>query len=138
MLSDLLLLFFHRVGWNERLGTGRTVWEELVYRYSLGVDQVGTMRETWTHLNTKIDNKRFTQIADFMQIQHYEARWWRDASLSYFASINNLPWPKSAALPQHAFNFYRDLSCPPDVTKPRCKAIYQGNPSPALLQKANN
>jgi alpha-glucuronidase len=128
-----LLLFFHRVGWSEKLNTGRTLWEELVHRYSFGVDQVSAMREVWARQQAYVDKKRFGEISEFLRIQHFEARWWRDASLSYFASLNHLPWPKNAAPAAHTVNFYRDLACPPDVTKPRCKAIYEGSPSPALI-----
>ncbi|HEY6527696.1 MAG TPA: alpha-glucuronidase family glycosyl hydrolase [Cellvibrionaceae bacterium] len=128
-----LLLFFHRVGWSEKLNTGRTLWEELVHRYSFGVDQVGAMREVWARQQAYVDKKRFQEISDFLRIQHFEARWWRDASLTYFGSVNNLPWPKDAAAAAHGFNFYRGLPCPPDVTKPRCKEVYEGSPSPALM-----
>lgn len=134
-VPDDLLLFFHRVGWTEKLpGSGRTLWEELVYRSSLGVDQVGRMRQAWSKHTGQIDAKRFNEIADFLTIQHYEARWWRDASLSYFASVNQLSWPNFAAPTSRDLNYYQSLNCPTDVTKPRCPQVYSGSSSPALTQ----
>jgi alpha-glucuronidase len=127
------LLFFHHVGWSEKLDTGKTLWEELVYRYSRGVDDVGKMRDAWTSVKGLIDNKRFGEVNDFLQIQHYEARWWRDACLSYFATFSKLAIPAGYAKPANALSYYQGLTCPTDAKKPRCSQVYTGNPSPAVL-----
>ncbi|HEY0466485.1 MAG TPA: alpha-glucuronidase family glycosyl hydrolase, partial [Polyangiaceae bacterium] len=132
-ISDDSLLFFHHVGWGETLDTGKTLWEELVRRYSQGVDDVGHMREAWATVKTRIDDKRFNEVSDFLQIQHYEARWWRDACLGYFATFSKLPIPAGYAPPQNPLSFYQGLSCPADAKKPRCPQVYTGNPSPAVL-----
>jgi len=132
-VPDDSLLFFHHVGWSETLDTGKTLWEELVRRYSQGVDDVGKMRESWTSVKGYVDGQRFGEVSDFLQIQHYEARWWRDACLSYFATFSKLPIPDGYAMPQNALSFYQGLTCPSDVKKPRCPQVYKGNPSPAVL-----
>ena len=132
-ISDDSLLFFHHVGWGEKLDTNKTLWEELVRRYSQGVDDVGHMRDAWATVKPRIDSKRFGEVSDFLQIQHYEARWWRDACLSYFATFSKLPIPAGYAMPQNPLSFYQGLSCPADVKKPRCPQVYTGNPSPAIL-----
>jgi alpha-glucuronidase len=129
------LLFFQRVGWDDRLASSnRTIWEELVYRYSAGVDSVQTMRDEWTQVQGRIDTKRYTDVGGFLQIQHYEARWWRDACLQYFASVNRKAIPAGYAAPAQNLAFYQNLEtkCPADVTKPRCPDVYTGNPSPAI------
>jgi alpha-glucuronidase len=126
------LLFFHHVGWNEQLSTGRTLWEELVYRYSTGVDAVGTMQDAWQTVEGRIDSQRFDDVNEYLGIQHYEARWWRDACLQYFRSFANLDIPSGYAQPEHDLAFYEGLTCPPDVTKPRCTPVYDGEPSPAI------
>jgi alpha-glucuronidase len=126
------LLFFHHVGWNEQLSTGRTLWEELVYRYSTGVDAVGTMQDAWQAVQGRIDTQRFDEVNEYLGIQHYEARWWRDACLQYFRSFANLDIPSGYAQPEHDLAFYKGLTCPPDVTKPRCTPVYDGEPSPAI------
>jgi alpha-glucuronidase len=116
--------------------SGRTIWNELVHRYSAGVDAVGTMRDAWKLVERRIDGKRFTEVGDFLLIQHYEARWWRDACLQYFGSVSGRPLPTGYAAPAHDLQYYKDLSakCPSNAAKPRCPDVYTGTPSPAVLK----
>jgi alpha-glucuronidase len=130
-VSDELLLFFHRVGWQDTLSSGKTLWAELVHRYSRGVDEVGALRAAWATVSGRIDAQRFEQATELLEIQHFEARWWRDASLAYFGQHSQLPIPSGYAAPAQALPFYEGLSCPADVKKPRCPAVYSGEPSPA-------
>ncbi|WP_437931445.1 alpha-glucuronidase family glycosyl hydrolase [Sorangium sp. So ce291] len=132
-VPDDFLLFFHHVGWQDELSSGKTLWEELVHRYSRGVDEVGVMREAWESVEGRIDGQRFKDVTDFLKIQHHEARWWRDACLSYFGQVGNLEVPSGYAPPANSLSFYQGLSCPSDVKKPRCSQIYTGEPSPAIL-----
>ncbi len=132
-VPDALLLFFHHVGWQESMSSGRPLWEELVYRYSLGVDTVGGMRDSWSTVQGFIDAQRFNEVDGFLEIQHWEARWWRDACLQYFRQFANLSIPSGYAEPANALSFYQSLTCPSDVTKPRCPSVYTGSPSPAIL-----
>jgi alpha-glucuronidase len=137
-VGDDFLLFFHRVGWDDTIASsGRSVWHELVHRYSAGVDEVQAMRDTWRSVQGRIDTRRFTEVADFLRIQHHEARWWRDASLQYFASVSGRVLPAGYAAPAHELPWYEELArrCPTDAAKPRCPEIYSGNPSPAVLDR---
>jgi alpha-glucuronidase len=136
-VPDELLLFFQRMEWDDIVSSsGRSVWEELVYRYSSGVDAVATMRDSWKNVEGRIDAKRFQDVSDFLQIQHYEARWWRDACLQYFASVSGKSIPSGYAAPAHDLSWYQNLAsrCPSDVKKPRCPDVYTGDPSPAILK----
>ena len=135
-VPDNLLLFFHHVGWQDKItSSGRTLWEELVYRYSRGVDDVGVMRDSWATVKGRIDAKRFGDVDKFLQTQHYEARWWRDACLTYFASISKLTIPSGYAPPVKTLAEYQAMKsqCPTDATKPRCTPVYTGSPSPTIL-----
>ncbi|XXS72829.1 alpha-glucuronidase family glycosyl hydrolase [Sorangium sp. So ce131] len=132
-VPDDFLLFFHHVGWRDELSSGRTVWEELVHRYSRGVDEVGLMREAWKAVEGRIDDKRFGDVDEFLGIQHYEARWWRDACLSYFGQVSRQELPSGYAPLAKSLSFYQGLTCPSDVKKPRCSQVYTGDPSPAIL-----
>jgi alpha-glucuronidase len=120
-----LLLFFHRVGWQEPMRSGRSLWDELVHRYSLGVSGVAAMRATWSELAGRLDQQRFQEIAAFLAIQHDEARWWRDAALSYFQQLSGLPIPSGYTAPAFPLDHYLSLSrtCPPDRDKPRCPQL---------------
>jgi alpha-glucuronidase len=120
-----LLLFFHHVGWDEKLRTGRTLWEELVHRYDQGIAAVDDMRRTWESLEGDIDPRRFVEVAEFLRIQEHEAQWWRDAALQYFRGFTNLEIPAGHAAPAHPLEFYRSLDCPPDRNKPRCEPVYK-------------
>jgi alpha-glucuronidase len=104
-----------------------------VYRYSLGVDQVAVMRDSWATVQDRVDAQRFGEVSDYLEIQHYEARWWRDACLQYFRQFANLEIPAGYAQPSNDLGFYQGLSCPSDVTKPRCTQVYSGSPSPTIL-----
>lgn len=129
-VPDDLLLFFHRVGWNEPLRSGRKLWYELVDRYSRGVSGAREMVQIWQTVAGKVDPRRYREIADFLRIQAYEARWWRDANLAYFGSINGLPIPAGYEPTAFDLQFYQSLACPPDRTKPRCEAVYVDPPAP--------
>ncbi len=132
-VPDDFLLFFQRAKWDDILpSSGRSIWNELVYRYSAGVDSVQTMRNQWPMVMGRIDNKRYNDVAGFLQIQHYEARWWRDACLQYFMSVNKHTMPTGYSPPAQSLSYYMGLTCPSDATKPRCPAINTGNPSPAI------
>src|SRR6266699_3905337 len=122
-VPDALLLWFHRVGWNERLRSGRTLWEELVHEYSEGVDSVRSMARQWSPLEGAIDAARFRDVAAFLAIQQREARWWRDAAIAYFQTFSRQPVPPGYAPPAHSLEFYVQLRCPADPHKPRCDAI---------------
>jgi alpha-glucuronidase len=107
-----LLLWFHHVPWTYKMKSGRTLWDELVLHYTHGVEAVGEMRRTWKAQRGRIDDERYAQVAAFLEIQEREARWWRDASIAYFQSINKLPLPAGVAPPEHPLEYYEALQFP--------------------------
>jgi alpha-glucuronidase len=122
-VPDSVLLWFHRVRWTERLATGRTLWDELVHRYSAGVDTVRSMQRQWRSVRASIDSVRFAEVDSFLTIQAHEARWWRDASLAYFQTFSRLPITAGYEQPKHPLSYYQGLRCPANRDKPRCPAI---------------
>jgi len=111
------------VGWSERVRSGRTLWQELLAHYQTGVDTVRWMERTWDGLQGLVDGERFGRVQAFLRIQEAEARWWRDASVSYWQSFSHLALPPGYAVPAHPLDWYRQLRCPPDPRKPRCDAL---------------
>jgi alpha-glucuronidase len=107
-----LLLWFHHVSWDRRMSSGRTLWDELVYRYDHGVDAVKQMRRTWDAQRERVDAERFAQVAAFLAIQEQEAQWWRDACVAYFQSISKRPLPAASAPPAHPLEYYQALAFP--------------------------
>jgi alpha-glucuronidase len=107
--SDLrYLLWFHHLHWSERLVTGRTVWDELTFRYSRGVSTVRGMARTWDSLKSRIDPARFYETAAFLREQEAEAQWWRDACIAYFQSQSKLPLAPGIAAPEHPLSWYEE------------------------------
>ncbi|MDB5692420.1 MAG: aguA [Alphaproteobacteria bacterium] len=111
-VGDDYLLWFHHVKWDDRLDTGRTLWDELVARYTRGVEEVAGMRRTWASLAPYVDPQRHEEVAAFLAIQAREASWWRDASIAYFQSISHRPLPAGFAPPAHPLDYYEALKFP--------------------------
>ncbi|UYK77291.1 alpha-glucuronidase [Xanthomonas sacchari] len=111
-VPESLLLWFHHVPWDHRMSSGRSLWDELVGRYTQGVRQVQTMQATWDGLRGKVDAERHAQVAAFLRIQLREAQWWRDASVAYFQSVSGRPLPAGEAAPPHPLAWYQALQFP--------------------------
>jgi alpha-glucuronidase len=111
-VPEKYLLWFHHVPWNYPTRSGRPLWDELVHRYTHGVDEVKRMRGTWAGLEGRVDPERFEQVAAFLSIQQKEAQWWRDASIAYWQSINGLPLPAGYGHPAQSLEFYKALEFP--------------------------
>ncbi len=111
-IEDRYLLWFHHVPWQFSMRSGRTLWQELVYRYDLGVREVEQMAADWSALKPYVDNARYEDISARLKIQTREARWWRDASLAYFGSVSGLPLPEGVRKPEHPLEYYKALSFP--------------------------
>jgi alpha-glucuronidase len=109
---EQFLLWFHHLPWDYRMPSGRILWDELVYRYTHGVEVVSQMRRTWAGLERYVDAGRFAQVAAFLAIQEQEAQWWRDACIAYFQTFSKRPLPPGFAPPQHPLEYYRGLKFP--------------------------
>ena len=112
LTPDEYLLWFHRLPWDHRMRSGRTLWEELVTRYTLGVRQVEAMRAAWDSLKGRVDTQRHAEVAAFLRIQEQEAKWWRDASIAYLQSVSKRPLPPGIAPPARDLDYYKSLSFP--------------------------
>jgi alpha-glucuronidase len=112
LTPEKYLLWFHHLSWDYRLASGRSLWDELVVRYSSGVDSVGAMRKIWSTLAPYVDRERYAQTTAFLIIQEKEARWWRDANIAYFQNLSNRPLPAGYSPPQHSLAEYEAISTP--------------------------
>lgn len=111
-VPEQYLLWFHHVSWDRRMASGRTLWDELVWHYDHGVDEVRAMRATWQGLAGRIDAPRYRQVDAFLAIQQDEAQWWRDASIAYFQSVSGRALPPGVAAPAHPLAYYQGLKFP--------------------------
>jgi alpha-glucuronidase len=111
-VPEQFLLWFHHVPWDHKMSSGRILWDELVVRYTRGVEVVSQMRRTWAGLERYVDAGRFAQVSAFLAIQEQEAQWWRDACIAYFQTFSKRPLPAGFAAPRHPLEYYQSLKFP--------------------------
>lgn len=101
-----LLLWFHHLPWDYKMKSGRTLWEELCFKYYEGVDAVRQMRREWQELKNCIDNERFGQVSELMAKQERDAKIWRDGCVLYFQTFSRRPLPEGLEKPEHPLEYY--------------------------------
>jgi len=106
---DRWLLWFHHVPWSWPMHSGRTLWDELCYKYYTGVDSVRWMQRTWDRLRPYIDDERWSQVNMLLDIQQQDAVWWRNACLLYFQTFSRLPLPANCEAPDHSLAYYEKI-----------------------------
>ena len=111
------LLWFQHVPWTYKMKSGKTLWEELAWRYQSGVNWAKQTRKDWNQLKGKIDDERFNAIARKLAIQERDAIWWKDASLSYFQSLNKLPFPTGVEKPLKTLDEYKKIDLLDDFAR---------------------
>ncbi len=82
------LLWFHRVPWTYRLKSGRTVLEEMDYRYTRGVKEVEEFILIWKEMKPQVDEQRWNEVQARLEHQLENAKEWRKVCLDYFGSFN--------------------------------------------------
>ncbi|QQS37013.1 MAG: alpha-glucuronidase [Ignavibacteriales bacterium] len=112
LCPEEFLLWFHHVDWNYKTKSGRTLWDEMCYRYYSGTDEVGKMINTWSSLKGSIDDERFNHVLMLLKVQYEEAKWWRDACVLYFQTFSKRPIPEGYEKPQHTLEYYQSLKFP--------------------------
>jgi len=105
-----LLLWFHHVPWDHRMPSGRTLWNELTFRYCRGVQAVRDMQASWEALEGHVDAERFEETRAFLAIQEQEARWWRDASVLYFQTFSKRPIEDACGAPPYPLDHYMSIT----------------------------
>lgn len=104
-----LLLWFHHVPWDHSMRNGRTLWDELCYRYDGGVQQVREFQKIWNRMEPFVDNDRFRHVQSRLQIQSRDAVWWKDACLLYFQTFSGRPIPYDIERPIHELNDLKQI-----------------------------
>ena len=86
---DALLLWFHRLPWDYRMPSGRTLWNELEATYRRGADEAQGLVMRWTALRGSIDEERYQAVLARLRRQADDAAAWRDKCLGYFAAARS-------------------------------------------------
>ncbi|CCZ69200.1 alpha-glucuronidase [Bacteroides sp. CAG:702] len=108
------LLWFHRLPWDYKLKSGKTLWDELVDHYYKGVEEVRQMQRLWNMLEREIDDERFKHVAALLKYQEQEAVWWRDGCLLFFQQYSGRPIPSQYEQPAHSLKYYQSIPFPYD------------------------
>lgn len=96
-----LLLWFHHVPWNYQMKDGKTLWEELCFKYDSGVKNVRDYQKVWDKMESYVDAERFKQVQSKLKIQSKDAVCWKDACLLYFQTFSKMPIPYDIERPVH-------------------------------------
>lgn len=99
--SENLLLWFHHAPWDHKMKSGKTMWDELCYKYDSGVQDVRKFQRTWDKMEQYIDKQRFDEVQSKLKIQAKDAIWWKDACLLYFQTFSQRPIPYDIERPVH-------------------------------------
>lgn len=106
---DEYLLWFHHASWDHKMQSGRTLWNELCYKYNTGVDSVRSFIKQWNSLQKNIDEDRFTQVKQLLSVQLKDAIWWRNACLLYFQTFSKRPIPSNYEQPDKTLDYYKSI-----------------------------
>lgn len=128
------LLAFHHVPWDYEMNSGRTLWEELVYRYQMGVQYSTYMIEAWDSIEDKIDARRFTEVQAKLKTQEADQARWRDECIKYFQNINGLDIPTDSAPLSIQIKVAGETKGGFDLSR----AIYYTNPTTYIVDTRND
>jgi alpha-glucuronidase len=92
-VPENLLMWFHHVPWDRRMRSGRIFWDELVYRYQMGVQYVTWLRLTWGSLKPAIDARRFAEVKAKLAVHEADAGDWRDTCVNYWKGFSGRDMP---------------------------------------------
>jgi alpha-glucuronidase len=88
-----LLLWFHRLPWDHRMKSGRTLWEELIVHYRRGAEAARGLEARWQMLAGKVDAERHAAVAAKLRRQAKDAAEWSEKCLAYFRRFSQRPLP---------------------------------------------
>jgi alpha-glucuronidase len=89
-----LLLWFHRLPWEHRMASGKTLWEEMVGEYRRGADEARELLARWEALEGQVDQERHRAVLAKLRRQAEDAAAWRDKCIGYFHGVNGRPVPE--------------------------------------------
>ena len=81
------LLWFHHLPWDYKMKSGRTLIDELDFRYQRGVNEVIDFIATWQQAKPYIDVQRWQEVNDRLTTQLIDAREWQVVCTKYFGGF---------------------------------------------------
>jgi alpha-glucuronidase len=98
-VPENLLLWFHRVPWDRRMRSGRTLWDELIAHYTQGADLAHAFVGRWGALARSVDRERHEAVTAKLRHQEADAAAWRNRILQYFQTFSGRPLPAPSPRP---------------------------------------
>ncbi len=75
--------------------SGRTLWDELCFKYHSGARKAHAMESQWLTLKGKVDDRRHSEVAAKLHKQAQDADVWALKCLTYFAQFSKMPISQS-------------------------------------------
>ncbi|MCQ2214684.1 MAG: alpha-glucuronidase [Bacteroidales bacterium] len=91
---DEYLLWFHHAAWDRKMQSGRTLWDELCYRYNRGMQAAEAQYQLWQSFKPYMSAAAWENVNHRLDIQAKDARWWHDGCLLYFQTFSKMPIPE--------------------------------------------
>ncbi|MEZ7914045.1 alpha-glucuronidase [Macellibacteroides fermentans] len=102
---EVYLLWFHHVPWTYKLKNGRTLWDEICYRYDMGQKQVRQFQKVWDQVEPYVDADRFAAVQRRLRNQSGNTQIWKDGCLLYFQQFSKMPIPYDIARPVYDLDY---------------------------------
>ncbi|MDP4208890.1 MAG: alpha-glucuronidase [Bacteroidota bacterium] len=102
---ETYLLWFHHVSWSHKMQSGRTLWDEICYRYDAGQKQVREFQKEWDKVQPYMDAERFFAVQSKLRSQSQNVRIWKDGCLLYFQQFSKMPIPYDIERPVYELDY---------------------------------
>jgi alpha-glucuronidase len=102
---EIYLLWFHHVPWSYKMQNGRTLWDEICYRYDTGQKQVRQFQKVWDKVHPYVDAERFSAVQSRLRNQSRNTQIWKDGCLLYFQQFSKMPIPYDIERPVNDLDY---------------------------------
>ncbi|WP_026658458.1 alpha-glucuronidase family glycosyl hydrolase [Butyrivibrio sp. AC2005] len=86
-----LLLFFHHIAYDRKLGDGRTLIQYIYDSHFEGEAEAEELYETWKGMEAHVEPEVFASVCHRFEMQIANAKEWRDQVNSYFYRKSGIP-----------------------------------------------
>lgn len=102
---ETYLLWFQHVSWDYKMKDGRTLWDEICYRYDAGQQKVRLFQKVWDNAQPYVDSERFSSVQSKLRNQSRNVQIWKDGCLLYFQQFSKKPIPSDIERPIYDLNY---------------------------------
>jgi alpha-glucuronidase len=102
---ETFLLWFHHLPWDYKMRSGRTLWDEICYRYNKGQQQVREFQKIWDNVQPYVDEERFASVQSKLRTQAGNVQIWKDGCLLYFQQFSKMPIPLDIERPVYELDY---------------------------------